>query len=116
MYKRVITLEVLDCNRNTLESIILTNSNGDMFEIPDNNRNEELIDFIGRSELKSKELEMIALIKHIYEESDYKSWNWIQIQDRCYKILRYFNIVREAGTPSFKFKDDNNKKSEGENI
>lgn len=100
METKVITLEVLEDDRNTIGYITLTNSKGDTFEILDSYRNEELIDFIKRAELKSKEMEMITLIKDIYQEYDYKSWNWMQIQDRCYKVLRYFNLIREAGTPS----------------
>lgn len=113
MTTRVITLEVLENNQNTKGSVILTNSKGDTFEILDSYRNEELIDFIKRSELKSKEMEMITLIKDIYEEYDYKSWNWMQIQDRCYKVLRYFKLVREAGTPSTQITEEKNQKSVG---
>lgn len=116
METKVITLEVLEDNQNTIGYITLTNSKGDTFEILDSYRNEELIDFIKRSELKSKEMEMITLIKDIYQEYDYKSWNWMQIQDRCYKVLRYFNLIREAGTSSNLIADDRKQKSEGKNI
>ena len=116
MKTRVITLEVLENNQNTKGYVILTNSKGDQFEILDNYRNEELIDFIKRSELKSKEMEMITLIKDIYDEYDYQSWNWMQIQDRCSKVLRYFKLIREPGTPSTTIADDTNKKSVGKDI
>jgi len=116
MNTRVITLEVIEDNDNTIGCVNLINSNGDTFEILNNHRNEELIDFIKRAELKSKEMEMITLIKDIYEEYDYHSWNWMQIQDRCYKVLRFFNLVREAGTPTKPIADDRNQKSDGKNI
>ena len=113
MKTKVITLEVLESDSNTMGSVILTNSKGDTFEILHSHRNEELLDFIKRSELKSKEMEMITLIKDIYDEYDYMSWNWMQIQDRCYKVLRYFNLVREAGTPSTLITDERKQNSVG---
>ncbi len=51
MKTKVITLEVLEDNQNTIGYITLTNSKGDTFEILDSYRNEELIDFIKRSQL-----------------------------------------------------------------
>lgn len=51
MKTKVITLEVLEDNQNTIGYVTLTNSKGDTFEILDSYRNEELIDFIKRSHL-----------------------------------------------------------------
>lgn len=50
MKTKVITLEVLEDNQNTIGYVTLTNSKGDTFEILDSYRNEELIDFIKRAE------------------------------------------------------------------
>jgi fructose-1,6-bisphosphatase len=50
MNTKVITLEVLEGKQNAIGYVTLTNSKGDTFEILDSYRNEELIDFIKRSD------------------------------------------------------------------
>jgi hypothetical protein len=52
MKSKTITLEVVYIDTKTGSYVDLINTNGDTFEIMNNHRNEELIDFIGRAESK----------------------------------------------------------------